>query len=160
MAIYIWLKDDAKGKIEKLKEEGALGEFLRLENDSGSNKPYICIYQDIFDPAVEFPDIPEELIKRVSLKEAIHEGFRPEGIYRDKNAELSVKTNFESSSEMYGGDRQYQDISAVAPTIEELKEIHTNVRQGKLFPEENWGNKTPPVSLDDVEEDENQDSSA
>lgn len=139
---YIWLKENVLKEIEKLKKKEKMGD-LKVEKDKESGKSYIAIWEDIFSPVTEFPNVPEELIERVTVKEhKIYKGLRKEGIYYHEGTTLMVTTIINVYSEMMAESvevEEYQYINVSAPTIEKLKVAFSMLRQGKLTPDENWG---------------------
>ena len=140
--MYIWLKDGVRReeRLAALKEQGLLGD-VRVETHRNSGKKYIATYEDAFDPTADVPNIPDELIEKVTLKDRIYRGLRTEGVYRHEGAVLLVKSRVEVHSEMMADKierEEWQDISVSAPNAAVLKAIYTLVRQGKLAPEENW----------------------
>ena len=145
--MYIWLTEKAKKQFKKRDVDWACGkkefEFLgdvRVETHENSGKKYIDVRCDNpMDLTFIFPDIPQELIEKITLKGRIEVNFRTAGIYHQDDALLLLESRsfIERSSE----DLilvTWQDVSASAPTIEKLKNIYSLVRQGKLQPEENW----------------------
>jgi len=138
---YIWLKEGALKTIEKLKSKEKIGN-LRVEKDKESSKSYISIWEDVFSPVTELPNVPEELIEKVTVKEhRICRGLRKEGIYHHEGTTLMVTTKRTVHSEMMAEsveveERQYIDVSA--PTIAKLKTVFSMLRQGKLTPDEDW----------------------
>lgn len=147
--MYIWLKKGAEERLATLKEQGVVGE-VRIEIHRNSGKKYLSLYEDPFNPTADLPEIPEELIEKVTLQDRIYRGFRFEGIYRHEGATLLIKTRV-NCEKVYTRDSEYayreewQDISASAPSAEELKAIYTLVRQGKISPDENWEDNAQPA---------------
>ncbi|MDP2860186.1 MAG: hypothetical protein Q8N98_00565 [bacterium] len=120
--------------------QGLLGD-VKADTSRNAGRKYISIYGDVFDPTTDVPNIPDELIEKVTYKDRIYRGFRTEGVYRHEGAEMVVKTEVKVHSEMMADTierEEYQEINVSAPSIEALKAIYTLVRQGKLAPEENW----------------------
>lgn len=156
--MYIWLNDGAEEEIEALKEEGRLGD-VRVDTAHSSGKKYLSVYGNIFSPTVGVLDVPEELIERVTFQDRIYRGLRTEGVYHHEDATLLVKTEVRVHSEMMA-DRiereEWQDISVSAPNMEKLRAIYTLVRQGKLSPDENWGDDAPPTPPSDAQEGESE----
>lgn len=129
--MFFWLKEGAESKLD--------AKELSIKTHRTGTK-YVDVYGGIDEPIVGVPSIPKELIERITLKDSIHRGFRTEGVYRHNGATLVVK----GSSYWSGLDKiECQDITAGASTISALVAIYTLVRQGKLSPEENWGERTP-----------------
>lgn len=147
--MFIWLKKGAEENLVALKEQEILWD-VKVETDRGTGKRYIHVYEDVFDPATEIPDIPTDLIERVTLKDVIYRGLRTEGVYHcGVGTVMVVKTEVKIHSEMMADTierEEFQRISISAPSVEALKSIYTLVRQGKLAPEENWEGNTPIAS--------------
>ncbi|OGZ35183.1 MAG: hypothetical protein A2V60_02085 [Candidatus Portnoybacteria bacterium RIFCSPHIGHO2_01_FULL_39_19] len=141
--LYFWLKKGfAEEKIKDLQKQGLLGEKLKVETDQELGRKHIPLYEDPFNPATDLPEIPEELIEKVTVKDyRIYRGFRTEGIYRHEGATLMLKTFSEVHGSFMGDHVErddHQSISISAPSVKALKAIYTIVRQGKLEPEEDW----------------------
>ncbi len=145
--MYIcWLKDGVEERLAALKEQGLLGDVI-VNTCRNSRRKYVNVYEDVFDPAAEIPNIPEELIERVTLKDNIYRGFCVEGVYRHEGATLLVRNKSEAYRDGMGDyavREELQRISVSAPNVEKLKVIYTLVRQRKLAPEENWGDAHSP----------------
>ena len=138
--MYIWLKDGAEEELDALREKGRLGE-IRVSEHSSSGRKHLAIYEDPFDPTADIPDIPEDLIDRVTLQTRIYRGFRTEGLYHDEDAVLMVKSHVRVHSELMADKverEEWQDINISAPNVAALVAIYTKVRQGQLAPDENW----------------------
>lgn len=155
--MYIWLNEKAKKQLKKREKEWALGkkefEFLgeiRVETHENSGKKYIDARCDNpIDPTFVFPNIPRELIEKITLKGRIDVSFRAEGIYRHDDAVLLLETH--SWVERSDDDlvsTTWQDVSVSAPSIEKLKTIYSLVRQGKLQPEDDWVARPENPSLE------------
>ena len=131
--LYIWLKNAEE-------QLGALNGFIKDSRIAG--KKYVLVNEDICDPTAEIPDIPVNLIEKVTLREIIFTGLRTEGVYRLNGAEMVIRT-----TPLNGEYNGYcQSIHASAPSVESLKKIYTLVRQGKLDPGENWEENTPIIT--------------
>ena len=147
---YVWLKAEAEAKLAALKEQGLWGD-VRLDISRKTGQKYISLYESLSDPTAEIPNIPQELIERVTIKESIHTGFRTNGVYRceeAKGAELVAKTEVRVHSEMNANSIEretYQNISVSGPSFEAVKSIYSMFRQGRLLPDENW--EAPQVML-------------
>lgn len=138
--MYIWLKKDSEKRIELLKKEGRLGD-VRVETCRSTGEQYIPTYANVFDPTASIPDIPADIVTRVTVKEYIYRGFRTNGIYRNEGAELMVKTHVQVHSTMmsHSVEREtFQEINVSGPTVEAVKAIYSLVRQGELQPAEDW----------------------
>lgn len=152
--MYIWLKDDAEAELDKLKEQGLL-ENTHVQTKRGTGKKYITIHDDPMDPTSDDVSFLAPLTEKVTFKSTIHRGFRTDGIYRHEGATLLVRTQIRVHSELmcHNIEREVsQEISILAPSVEKLKAIYTLVRQGKLAPEENWGDDALATSIPAADE--------
>lgn len=157
MSARIWLNTSATKSLVKTdkkkwdKDVYTLDE-VEVVTDESSGEKYISVNADPLDPAASMPKVAHKHIKRVSYTDKFFEGFRTDGVYRHKGATARLETV--EDSEGYGEarfDRRYQRISISAGSIKTLREIYTQVRQGKLKPTEDWG-----VGLHELEHRERQ----
>ena len=144
----VWLKDGAKEQLAVLQKRGL---FPKIEVSTDNTwKDFIYIYEDLFNPTINIPDVPKEMVEKFTFEERISSNLRAEGIYRHGGAEMLIKIVAEvhDDSSIYPGtDLKWeilQKISISAPSVASLKEIYTLMRQGKLSPVENW--ETNPVN--------------
>jgi hypothetical protein len=145
MSTRIWLNASATASLVKTNKKKWDKDVYTLNDvevvaDEPSGQKYISVNADPLDPAASMPIVARKHIQRVSYSDKYFEGFRADGLYRHKGATARVETV--ESSEGYGEarfDRRYQIISISAGSIKTLREIYTQVRQGKLKPAENWG---------------------
>ncbi len=108
---------------------------------------FIDLYVDPWDPT-ESDKLPsfltQEMVVRVTCKTRIYRGFRTDGIYTKGNSRLLAECEIhtESSLGTVGGieSTEWQDVHISAPSIKDLVEIHTEFRQGRLKPSEDWEN--------------------
>lgn len=95
-------------------------------------------------PSSEFavmPDIPGELIECVTMLESeIYGTLRRQGVYAHDGAELVVKTHKSSKDGSF-----FQSVEISGPTPASVLKIRSLVRQGKLYPTEDY--EAPQVSL-------------
>ena len=143
----IWLREGVVEKVDDLISVGTLP-GIKIGTSSYSGSKII----DIDDPwrvSADIVQIPEEFIERVTLETDIYEGFPFEGIYRLDEAELTIRTYIQYEE---GSILKKQFVRASAPTVDELKDIFSQVRQGKLPPEERWDGIYFPPLVDDSDE--------
>jgi len=158
MAIRIWLTSGADKAIEtkqekqhhdKMKDVNRLN-GLEVESDEGGEK-YIDLYRhDPIDPTSSYVlSIDRKYIKRVSFVDKYHAGFRTDGIYKFKGATACIETKrtFHGGFDKEQLEETYQNISISAGSMRTLREIYTQVRQGKLKPTEDWGTGLPMLEL-------------
>ena len=105
--------------------------------------PYIEI-GDPFDPTTKVPQIPDKFVEKVTLRDIIHTGLKPDGVYflsdapeyQDneavQNARLLVRTTT-CKHELI------QSILASGPTLQAVKDLYHLVRAGYIQPKFNWG---------------------
>ena len=91
-------------------------------------------YHDIRFPDSEPPlEIPQDLIECVTLKDSeVLGALRRQGVYRRAEGRLVVETH------KYTKGGFFQEMEASGPTIPSVLELYSLVRQGKLWPEEDW----------------------
>ena len=158
MNIRIWLTSGADRAIETKQEvakyrDNKMEDISRLNGlevkSDPSGEKYIELYADPLDPATSVPTIKRTYIKRVSFVDKYSAGFRTDGIYRLKGATARVETNrsFHGGFDKGQLEETYQYISISAGSIRTLREIYTQVRQGKLKPAEDWGTGLPMLEL-------------
>lgn len=144
MCTKIWLKpgQGILDVIESDKNAGKLPKYIRVETHKGTDEKYIISYVVPCDPTNKFPTIPAQYYDRVTFWQEIHTNFRAEGVYRHKGAEmlLTNKTKYPAIRSTVGKNEPeiLQEIKILARTLEDMVEIYSLVRQGKLLPAENW----------------------
>jgi hypothetical protein len=91
-------------------------------------------YLDISFPDSEPPlDVPQDLIECVTLREGEILGYlRRQGVYKRDGSRLVLETH------QYTKGGYFQNMEGSGPTIASLMELYSLVRQGKLWPEEDW----------------------
>lgn len=141
----IWLKASATNSLVKAdkrkwdKDVYILNE-IEVVTDESSGQWYVSVSADPLNPAASMPTVARKYVRRVSHESKYFEGFRIDGIYRHKGATARVESI--QADEGYGEarfDRRYQRISISAGSVKALRDIYTQVRQGKLKPAEAWG---------------------
>ena len=122
MAILrVYFKDDPK--VEDL------GKEISLLSEKG--RRYINIYYPHSD---SIPEIPKDLIECVTLVDSeVYGVLRRQGVYRHREGKLVVDTHKSTKDGSY-----FQGMEGSGPTIASIMEIYSLVRQGKLWPEEDW----------------------
>jgi hypothetical protein len=139
--MFMWLKPGAEKRVKELMANHVLGDF-KIYTQDNTGKKYITVYGNILSPTTEIPNIPDELIDTVTLKEEFENdrGFCAEGLYQlGEEAELLVTDSHQTISSGYGDEiLNRQDIEARAKTVTAMKEIYSLVRQHKLSPAQNW----------------------
>jgi len=90
------------------------------------------------------PDIPDNIIERVSIMESEVLGvIRRQGVYTtDAGAKLTVRTK------KYAKDGTlFQGMEGYGPTVASVMEILSLVHQGKIYPVEDWeAPQVPPTN--------------
>ncbi|TSC84774.1 MAG: hypothetical protein G01um101413_158 [Parcubacteria group bacterium Gr01-1014_13] len=110
-----------------------------------SERNYIDTDLDFLDPATEDPSLSlADLIDEVAVeKYRIDCGFRTDGVYNHKGAALIAQTR----EQLYGVPAEnpvclermiWQEISIRALSVEALRAIYSQFRQGLLKPTEDW----------------------
>lgn len=152
-----------------LKEDLTLddrAEFIRFDilTCPVSERNYIDTGLDFLDPATANPcDSLAELIDQVTVeKYRIDRGFHTDGFYDYKGAVLVAQTH----EQLYGVPAEqpvclermiWQEISISALSVEALRAIFSQFRQGFLKPREDWEANakvvvpTKPVEIRDFE---------
>lgn len=133
--VYLWVKDDAERQLQILKHQKLVGDLL-VQIDRSSGKKYISTYTELSDPTSEIAKALGDLTEKVTARERIHRGLRPEGVYRYNGATLIAKTTVDGLSD--SSQDTYQWLKISGPTIEAVENIYSLFRQGKLVPEESW----------------------
>lgn len=147
--MHIFYKSGSEEKLKELfpnSENKSFMTGLKIETHESTKQLYSQVYEDPFDPTATLPAIPEELVDRYtvrSMKIDNRRCFRTEGIYELYGAVLRCYQDQQildgGLSDMDGDrtlERQLVDISA--PTLETLRAIYHQFRQGKLSPKEDW----------------------
>ena len=114
--------------------------------DTGSS--YVTLYLDPNNPSAESPNLNPDYFERVTFKGEYESGFRLEGIYNLKGAVARVETQTNVINRYGGGEariRRVQNIDISARAVEEIKEIYSAIRSGKLKPAEDWESAEMPV---------------
>ena len=106
-----------------------LGKRISLSSDKGG-KCY-TIHHPHSEPSL---DIPKELIECVTLidSEVYTSSLRP-GVYKRDGNRFVVDTHKGTRDGSY-----FQSIEGSGPTIGSIMENYSLLRQGKLWPEEDW----------------------
>ena len=138
--VRMFFKEEVTGEQLKLLMEGCL-RGVEVKTDK-TGKVYIHIYGNPLDPTVEIPEVPEEFVKKVTLREIINEGLLKDGIYCLDYAKVLTKTGYDG---YYEDVQTYQHISASAPSLRVLKYVYNRLRKGELKPSEDWSKGTKPV---------------
>ena len=150
MSTRIWLKSSAEKSLNKSEKKKWDKDVYTLENgvevvaDDTSGEKYVVVHANPLDPSASMPRVAHKYIKRVTYTDhKYYEGFRTDGIYKLKGATAKVET-VENYSRPYhdhdnGHLERYQSLTISAGSIQTLREIYTQVRQGKLKPSEDWG---------------------
>ncbi len=110
-----------------------------------SDRSYVDTNKDFLDPAVEDPsELFAEMIEQVTVERyRIDRGFRTDGIYDYKGAVLLAITHeqlyvFPTEEPTHIERMIWQEISIRALSVEVLRTIYSQFRQGFLKPRENW----------------------
>jgi len=156
-----WLKDGVTDvQLQPFQRKKYSWELEGLEVCQFSGKLYLDSNTDFLDPTVELPcNSLFMLIEKVSVKDhCIYRGFRTDGTYRHQGGVLVAKT----VSIIYSGDNGWggtkierderQQISIIAPTVEALRAIYSQFRQGTLKPTEDWEANSRPSTANEPTE--------
>lgn len=123
------------------------GGFEELRVCSFSGKKYYDTHMDFLDLTTELPCAAfADLVEKVTIKDhIIHHGFRTDGVYYHQGSSLVVETKETVHSgkwDEYGGTKiereVWQIVSITAPSVEALRAIYSQFRQGVLKPTEDW----------------------
>ena len=92
-------------------------------------------YFDISFPDRDpMPEIPESLIKCVTMHQGeVYGLLRRQGVYEYGGSRLVVKTHKHTKDGSF-----FQSMEGSGPTTVSMMEIYSLVRQGKLWPKEDW----------------------
>lgn len=130
--MFIWLKPGTE-----------VPEGLKLVDDHRTGAKFF----DAGSLGYQADLIPQELVRKVTLKEVLHTGFRTEGVYRDGDVKITVQSRVTGMS---FEREKYQDVFAVGPSAEAMLLAYSKFRSGKLEPTENWEVKQskaePPIA--------------
>jgi hypothetical protein len=144
MYMKVWLTPKATSAgtqqaADKLKLYG-----VEVQTSKESGGKYVSVYLDPIDPTVDMPRFQRGHVKMIAFSDRYHEGFRPEGVYTHKGARAVVKTIVRVETPYLGNNfdatsiERYQEISISAKSIKTLREIYTQIRQGKIAAVEVW----------------------
>jgi hypothetical protein len=146
MSMKIWLTAKA---VSQAVGTGADSKLYgtKVETSKESNGRYVTLYLNPIDPAVDMPRFPRGHVKAITFcSDKYYHGFRHEGVYQLKGAKALVKTEVHIHNADWDHKQdastiaRYQEISISAGSIKTLREIYTQIRQGKLQPTETWSN--------------------
>ncbi len=90
------------------------------------------------------PDIPDDIVERVSIMESeVYNVMRRQGVYTtDAGAKLTVRTRKHTKDGTF-----FQGMEGYGPTVASVMEIFSLVRQGKIYPTEDWEvSQAPPIN--------------
>ena len=116
--------------------------------DPQSGRGFVQFNVDPLDPTAPLPELlgTREGVKEVTCRVLVNDNFSQEGIYRNHGVTLQVKTVVEVHG-LGDGSRVFicQQFNFSGPSIEAIRTVYTNVRQGILKPQEPWvGHKGEP----------------
>lgn len=89
------------------------------------------VESDIHSPNIMLLSKPGDDVKLIVWSETLYAGFKPDGVYRYKNATLVLTT------EGRGKDK-YQNLQVAGPTLRNIKKLYEGVRNGQIIPAGDW----------------------
>lgn len=150
MGLRFWLSEKDEPSLNKPQVMDALTEedlnFMRshqVKQDSNSGAKYIEVFVDPMNPGSPIPGkIGHGDVSHVSYVDVYYTGFRTDGIYKlgSATARVVMEVRFAETMPVH-----YQRIEISAQNVQELREIYSHVRSGKLQPTEDWGVSTPEL---------------
>lgn len=142
MATIIWCKPEVTQEqlinLGFLVEKGLTktGQIIQKGEVYGNPTTLSIFLRDITDPTDRYPEIPQDIIDKVTMRDRIYSGFVSEGIYEHKTC--TIKVEYQDT-----GNRPNQFICIAGDSIADVKEAHSMLRTGMLDPKQEWNGIRP-----------------
>lgn len=147
MYLYFWLKPGTEEKFRSLQTESKIGKKFKPEAHLQTGQLHFYADGEITVVRDVARALPADVLEKVTFSDTIARGFVPDGIYRQENSEMIVRTKrrFHDSSRQGGYPCVVQEVAqeviVSAPNFDALWSLYSRVRQGGLSPDELWGNE-------------------